>query len=128
MNSPLHPLTMRDDRCPRGPRPSFLTIAVNEDDVRCLEQLCPEALQGVVLAFDPDPHLALCDRGIKPSTPWDVVQHTDRAELERFDAQVWQFWSSHASVLYRGIDLLVMAQQRHRSCFSRLAWAACVID
>lgn len=109
-------------------RPRCLTILHNADDLARIEALCPEALSGTVLGFALDIHLQLQDRGIDHLTPMDLIGYDELPRLQRFEASVQQFWSAHARIIYRGVDLLSLARLRHISCFRRVSWAAYVIQ
>ena len=62
-----------------------LTVLLDTDDLATVEELAPQALRGVVLAFDVDLHLALRDRGLEHITAWDVVRGAKRAPLAAAD-------------------------------------------
>jgi len=101
-----------------------LTVLLDRDDLWCLEAAYPQALAGTVLAFDVDLHAWLLDRGIRHTTPWDVVQPDERQRLHNFYDQIWEFWRTCSRAELDGIDCLKLAMYRHVRCLKRLAWAA----
>ncbi len=108
------------------PGNSSLTILVDEQDLACIEACRPRALEGTVLVFELDLHLALLDRGLPHLTPWDLVDRSDWPAIRQFRQELWQFWLAHAQVRFEGIDVLGMALYRHAAWVSVLAWAAWV--
>jgi len=105
----------------------LLTFLLDRDDLACLEALCPEALSGTIVAFDPDLHIELLLRDVAHATPWNFVGSTELDAIREFEQSVWEFWQAGASAPFAGMDLLKMVSFRHRSCFTRIAWAAYVI-
>ena len=105
-----------------------MTVLLDEDDLACAAAGLPEALDGELLAFDPDLHVVLKQRGLPHATPWDFVGADDGPALRGLERDVWRFWQEHAHATYRGFDLLRMAPFRHMEVFSRLAWAAYVLE
>ena len=106
----------------------LLTFLLDRDDLMCLEAQCPQALEGTVVAFDPDLHIHLLSRGRKHLTPWSVVHKHDLDTVRGFEQSVLSFWDAHAHAALAGMDLLQMVRFRHLSCFSRLAWATFVVE
>lgn len=104
-----------------------LTFLLDRDDLACLEALCPAALSGTIVAFDPDLHIELLSREVAHVTPWSFVGSAELDAVREFEQAVWEFWRANASAPFAGMDLLHMVSFRHRSCFSRIAWAAYVI-
>ena len=51
----------------------LLTFLLDRDDLACLEALCPAALSGTIVAFDPDLHIELLSREVVHVTPWSFV-------------------------------------------------------
>ncbi len=105
----------------------LLTFLLDRDDLACLEALCPAALSGTIVAFDPDLHIELLSREVAHVTPWSFVGSAELDAVREFEQVVWEFWQANASAPFAGMDLLHMVSFRHRSCFSRIAWAAFVI-
>lgn len=105
-----------------------LTVLLDKDDLACVTAGFPAALAGQVLAFDPDLHVLLRQRQIAHLTPWDLVGPDDGPALRELEENAWHFWNQHAHAEYRGFDLLQMAPFRHIEFFSRLTWAAYVLE
>lgn len=105
---------------------SSVTFLVDEDDLRSVEALCPEAQRGLLVAFDPDVHSLLLGAGTSHLTPWDFVRVEEWSALQFYANQIWNFWETHAHAEFMGLDLLGILSYRHRACLSRLAWAAFV--
>ena len=106
----------------------WLTILLDKDDFDVVSFACPEALKGAILAFDVDIHIELLSRNVEHLTCWDVVEENSLQNLKELEAAIQHFWYENASAPYKGIDCLKMARFRHITCFTRLAWAAFVID
>lgn len=105
----------------------LLTFLLDRDDLACLEALCPAALSGTIVACDPDLHIELLSREVAHVTPWSFVGSAELTAVREFEQAVWEFWRASARAPFAGMDLLHMVSFRHRSCFSRIAWAAYVI-
>ena len=105
----------------------LLTFLLDRDDLACLEALCPAASCGTIVAFDPDLHVELLSREAAHVTPWSFVGSAELNAVREFEQAVWETWQMNAHAAFEGMDLLQMVAFRHRSCFSRIAWAAYVI-
>ncbi len=55
----------------------LLTFLLDRDDLACLEALCPEALSGTIVAFDPDLHIELLSRDVAHVTPCIFIGSTE---------------------------------------------------
>jgi len=105
-----------------------LVLLLDADDLACVEAVRPEALEGDVLVFDLDVHLILRGRGIEHLTPWDILRSDGPDRLSALNRSLWDFWCRSARVEFEGIDLLGMARYRHRTCLSRMAFVAYVVE
>ena len=101
-----------------------VTMLIDEDDLRNVEARHPDALQGTLVAFDPDLHGALRRAGVDHVTPWDFVGGAAWPQLELLTKDTWAFWRRNARCDFMGVDLLQMLSYRHRACLARLSWAS----
>lgn len=109
------------------PSPRSLVLLHDADDLACVDALCPEALRGDVLAYDPDIHLVLQNRGVEHVTPWDLVNREEFPALKALESAIWSHWTQHARLEFEGVNLLDIARYRHISALARLTWAAYVL-
>lgn len=104
-----------------------LTLLACLDDLNAVRTAYPAALEGVILAHDPDVHIALRAEGVAHITPWDLFNADDYATVRDYLQRVLAAWDAFGRIPYGGLDLLRMAWYRHVSALSRMAWATCVI-